>query len=130
MTGYLKVFLYLSAGEIFVRLSGFPMPGPMVGLALMLLDFGVNRKADPEVGQIFDGVSKHLAILFVPAGAGVIAHGGILSSGLFVITIAIVAGTLVTMLVTALCFRWLLGVERGADRECTTSDVNMQEVRS
>lgn len=130
MTGYLKVFLYLSAGEIFVRLSGFPMPGPMVGLSFMLLDFAINRKADPEVSQIFDGVSKHLAILFVPAGAGVIAHGGILSSGLIAITIAIVAGTLVTMLVTALCFRWLIGVERGAERDCATSVAEMQEIRS
>lgn len=129
MTGYLKVFLYLSAGEILVRLTGFPMPGSVVGLALMLIDFATNRRADPEVGQIFDGVSKHLAILFVPAGAGVVAHGGILSSGLLAITIAVVAGTLVTMLVTALCFRWLLGDERAAERDCATSDSEIQEVR-
>jgi holin-like protein len=130
MIGYLKVFLYLSLGDIVVRLTGFPMPGPMVGLALMLIDFGVNRRADPEVGQIFDGVSKHLAILFVPAGAGVVAHGRILSSGLLAITIAIVAGTLVTMLVTAMCFRWFLGVERGEDGDSATSDAEIQEVRS
>lgn len=107
MVGYVKVFLYLSAGEVIVRLTGFPIPGSIVGLTLMLADFAINGQIDSDVGRIFDGVSKHLAILFVPAGAGVIAYSAVLSSGVVVIVTTIVAGTLVTMLVTAFLFRWL-----------------------
>ena len=107
MTGYLKVFLYLAGGEITVRICGFPLPGPMVGLAFMLFDFWANRRLDPDVAHIFDGVSKHLAILFVPAGAGVVAHGAFLKEGLPVILVAIVLGTIATMLVTATMFSWL-----------------------
>ena len=116
MTGYLKVFLYLAAGEITVRLCGFPLPGPIVGLAFMLFDFWANRRLDPAVAQIFDGVSKHLAILFVPAGAGVVAHGAFLNAGLPLILIAIVLGTLTTMLVTAAAFSWLNRKPKPASR--------------
>ena len=104
MTGYFKVFLYLCVGEITIHLTGFPMPGAIVGLALMLIDFSVNREADRGVAQIFDGVSKHLTILFVPAGAGVLAHGAVLSAGLPIIASAVIGGTVTTMIVTAFCF--------------------------
>ena len=79
MVGYLKVFLYVCVGEVIARQTGAPMPGPMLGLVLMLTDFSINRRADPDVEQIFDGVSKHLAVLLLPASAGVIAYGAILS---------------------------------------------------
>jgi holin-like protein len=104
MVGYLKVFAYLCAGEVVIRLAGWPIPGPMVGLVLMLSDFSLNGRADREVEQIFDGVSKHLAILFVPAGAGVIAYGAILNDGLPLILISIIVGTTVTMVITAYVF--------------------------
>lgn len=130
MRGYLKVFLYLSIGELIVRFTGFPLPGPIVGLTLMFVDFGINGEIDKEVGKIFDGVSKHLAILFVPAGAGVIAYGGILSSGLSVIVIAVVAGTLTTMLVTALLFGWILGGERREQADRSRSGKVPSEIQS
>ena len=104
MTGYLKVLLYLCVGEITVHITEFPMPGAMLGLTLMLIDFSVSRRADPSVAQIFEGVSKHLTILFVPAGAGVLAHGEILSAGLPIIVSAVIGGTMTTLVVTAFCF--------------------------
>ena len=79
MVGYLKVFMYVCAGEVIARQTGAPMPGLMVSLVLMLTDFSINQRADPDIEQIFDSVSKHLAILLLPAGAGVIAYGAILS---------------------------------------------------
>jgi holin-like protein len=104
MAGYLKVFLYLCLGEITVHLTKFPIPGAIVGLTLMLIDFSVNRTADRSVAQIFDGVSKHLTILFVPAGAGVVAHGTTLTDGLPIIASAVIGGTMTTLVVTAFCF--------------------------
>jgi holin-like protein len=79
----------------------------MLGLLIMLGDFSLNRAADREVEQIFDSVCRHLAILFVPAGAGVVAHGALFSEGLLAILIAVLMGTAATMLVTALCFNLL-----------------------
>lgn len=128
MTGYFKVFVYLSVGAILVRLTDFPMPGPLVGLALMLIDFSVKRQAGPEVERIFDGVSQHLAILFVPAGAGVIAHTGILSSGGWIIVIAVVGGTFATMIVTALCFHLLVARQPDAHQTFHKMSNSSQEI--
>lgn len=118
MTGYFKVFAYLSAGTILVRLTGIPMPGPLIGLAMMLIEFALMQRADEEVERIFDSVSQHLAILFVPAGAGVIAYTGMLSSGRWVIAIAVVAGTIATMIVTALCFHLLVATQPDTQQGC------------
>lgn len=74
MAGILKILVYLSAGEIIALLTAVPIPGPMLGLALMLIDFAANGGTDHDVSQFFDTISKHLAILFVPAGAGASAH--------------------------------------------------------
>jgi holin-like protein len=122
MRGYLKVLGYLCLGEIIVQIAGLPVPGPIVGLLIMLVDFSLNGAPDADVETIFDGVCKHLAILFVPAGAGLVAHGGLLSAGVSAILIAVLMGTVATMLVTALCFS-LLRLETTPNPEETPDEL-------
>lgn len=111
MVGIFKLFLYLSVGEIVVHMTHFPMPGPMIGLVLMLFDFSLNRRIDREVARLFDSVSSHFAILFVPAGAGVVAHGAVLGNCISIIVISVTAETFLKLLVTAFSFRLLLRSE-------------------
>lgn len=108
MIGCLKIFGYLTIGEIVARSSGIPLPGPMIGLGLMLIDFVMSGKLDADVESIFDSISKHFTVLFVSAGAGVLAHGALIGEGILAIAIAVLAGTLATASVTAALFRFLL----------------------
>lgn len=108
MLGLFKLLLYLSVGEIFVRVMHLPLPGSVLGLLLMLTDFRLNGRVDREVERLFDSVSSHFSILFVPAGAGIIVQGEVLADGISVIVISVLAGTLATLFVTAFSFRLFL----------------------
>jgi holin-like protein len=114
MDGLAKIFVYLAIGDVMVRFSGLPVPGPVVGLGLMLTDFIVNKRIDPAVAAIFDRVSGHFSVLFVPAGAGVLAYGAGFGESLPVVVAAVIGGTAVTLLVTAgaltLVLRWREGL--------------------
>lgn len=62
-------------GEVVVRLTGLPVPGPVVGMVLLfaLLRW---RHADDEAAVVrtADALLSHLQLFFVPAGVGVIAY--------------------------------------------------------
>jgi holin-like protein len=60
------------AGEVLVALVAAPVPGPVVGMVLLLGLLSVWRPA-PGAGvvRVCEGLLRHLQLLFVPAGAGV-----------------------------------------------------------
>lgn len=108
MLGVSKIFLFLAAGELIVNLANVPVPGAMLALALMLGDFLINGRPDPEVAAIFDAISRHFVVLFAPAGAGVLAYGAVIGPNLPVVVLAVLGGTAVTMIVTAVGMSLLL----------------------
>ena len=61
-------------GEIVVRALGLPVPGPVVGMLLLLLVLRVRRPG-PESGLVRAprALLRHLSLLYVPAGVGVVA---------------------------------------------------------
>ena len=94
-------------GEMIAGVTRLPIPGPVIGLAL-LAGFALIRQKMPASIEIAgDGVLKHLSLLFVPAGVGLIAFGErLLSEGTRLI-IVLIASTAITMVATALTFRLL-----------------------
>ncbi len=94
-------------GEILAGVTRLPIPGPVIGLGL-LAGYALWRGAMPAAIEVAgDSILKHLSLLFVPAGVGLIAFGErLLSEGLR-LAIVLVASTALTMAVTALAFRFL-----------------------
>lgn len=89
------------AGEGMNRILGVPLPGSVLGLLLLLLLLvtGWVKVADvEEVAQFF---LTHLAVLFIPAGVGLLSVWGVLQAdGLVLLLISVVA-TVVVLLVSA-----------------------------
>jgi holin-like protein len=105
------ILLCQLAGEVFVRGLALPLPGPVVGLALLLgLLLARDRFAALARGPLQGGSVEHasrgmlanLSLLFVPAGVGVVqkldlvaAHGiaflGVLAISVVVTLLATVA---------------------------------------
>ena len=107
------ILLCQLAGEAFVRGLGLPMPGPVIGLMILLVlllmrDRFVLLARGPLQGDGVESVSRgllaNLSLLFVPAGVGVvqkidlIVEHGIAFLGVLVISV------LVTLLVTVATF--------------------------
>lgn len=94
-------------GELVTRFLGLPVPGPVAGMVLLFMLLTVKRSVPEGVGEVADSLLRHLALLFVPAGVGVMAHMDLLGQDWLPITAALVGSTLATIAVTALVMSWL-----------------------
>lgn len=95
------LLLFQLLGEVAVRLSGAPLPGPVVGLALLLLLLALRPSALAAIKPTAQGLLQHLSLLFVPAGVGVMQHLQRLGDEALAIGVALVVSTLVGLAVAA-----------------------------
>ncbi len=85
-------------GEVVVRLLGVAIPGPVVGLVLLLVVLRVRRPrtGDPLVAT-GDRLLEHLQLLFVPAGVGVVAYASTLRDQALPLGLAVVLSWLAAL---------------------------------
>ncbi len=95
-------------GEAIVYALGWPVPGPVVGMALLLATLALWRGLLDRLRPTALALLTHLSLLFVPAGVGVMVHARRLESEGVAILVAIVVSTVLAMIVTALTVRALL----------------------
>ena len=102
---------YQVVGELISRLSGLPVPGPVIGMFLMLLSFLVKDNLINRVRPSAGVLLANLSLLFVPAGVGIMRHGQRFLNEGVAIMIALVVSTVIAMIVTAyviiLMQKWL-----------------------
>jgi holin-like protein len=107
------ILLCQLAGEVFVRGLGLPMPGPVVGLLLLLvLLLARDRFKVMARGPLQqDGVENasrsllaHLSLLFVPAGVGVVQKLDLIAEHGIAIIVILAISVVVTLLVTVATF--------------------------
>ncbi|MDQ0314749.1 CidA/LrgA family protein [Amorphus orientalis] len=115
MIGALVVLLGCQlAGEIVVRLLGLPLPGPVVGAALLaawLLWRGIPDFLPP----VAHGVLRNLSLLFVPAAVGVVQYGPVLAEYGAALAITLVISIVLALSATAIAFRLLVRLSQRGD---------------
>ncbi len=89
-------------GELCVLLTGLSVPGPVLGMLLLLAWLFVRGGLPESVARTADTLLSHLSLLFVPAGVGVLVHWERIRSEWAAIAAALVLSTLVTLAVTAM----------------------------
>jgi holin-like protein len=111
------------AGETMTRALGLPLPGPVLGLLiLVMLLFAVERRHlvdsttvdETSLGKLANGLLAVLGILFVPAGVGVVQDLGLLGEYGAALAAALVVSTFLTLTVTVWVF---VGVSRLIERK-------------
>ncbi|NCQ25069.1 MAG: hypothetical protein COW54_00170 [Rhodobacteraceae bacterium CG17_big_fil_post_rev_8_21_14_2_50_63_15] len=101
----LAVILSLQlAGEALARGLGLPAPGPVVGMALLLVAFMLRPGLAARMQETTRGILSHLSLLFVPAGVGVITHAEALGQTGPALLAAIVLSTALALAAGALSF--------------------------
>ena len=107
------ILLCQLAGEVFVRGLGLPMPGPVVGLLLLLVlllardRFKVLARGPLQqdgVENASRGMLAHLSLLFVPAGVGVVQKLDLVAEHGIAIIMVLAVSVVVTLLVTVATF--------------------------
>jgi holin-like protein len=103
-------------GEITVRGFGFPVPGPVLGLALLMLLIWTVPTLATRLRPTATVILANLSFLFVPAGVGVIGNPEVfLDDGLallFILTLS----TILSMLAAVGTF---IGVRRLIESRAT-----------
>ena len=109
LAAFAILLLFQCLGEGIVFLLGLPVPGPVVGMVLLfaaLLAFpGLQERIEAAANELL----RHLSLLFVPAGVGIVAAAGSGSGHWLAILASLVVSTLLTLAVTALILRKLPG---------------------
>ncbi len=104
-------------GEIVSRASGVPIPGPVIGMAL-LVAFLALRDAHPgAAGRVLPrplrdgnleatgkGLLAHLSLMFVPAGVGIVGRLDVLAAHGPALALVLVVSVTVTLCATVLTF--------------------------
>jgi holin-like protein len=108
------LLLFQLAGETLTRALSLPIPGPVMGMTLLLVALILRTRGQADLAPEWlsttaDGVLRHLSLLFVPAGVGLIAHLGRLQDEWLPIGAALVVSTIASIAVGAAVF---VGVAR------------------
>jgi holin-like protein len=110
LRGLALLLLLQAAGESLTHAFDLPLPGPVIGLVLLLaaLRLELVRRVVVDAAE---GLLAHLSLLFVPVGVGVITHLDVVSAYGLRLLAVVVLSTWIGMAVTALVLARLL---RGA----------------
>ncbi|WP_378941876.1 CidA/LrgA family protein [Paracoccus sp. R86501] len=95
------------AGEVISRIADMPLPGPVVGMLLLVTTCILRPAVADRIRPTTSGLLSHLSLFFVPAGVGIIAHWQSLRSDGLGIAVALMASTLLAIAAGALAFTWV-----------------------
>lgn len=115
----LLVFQCLGEGMVF--LFGWPIPGPVNGMLLLLAALLAFPRLQTVVEAGATELLRHLSLLFVPAGVGIIVAAASGSGHWVAIIAGVVVSTLATMAVTALVLQ-AFTPKHGAARAASERD--------
>lgn len=99
------------AGEMIVNALGLPIPGPVCGMALLLVGLLIKGETPAALDTTAGTLLSNLSLLFVPAGVGVILHLPLIGQEWLPISASLIGGTLITIAVTALIMNRLAPAE-------------------
>jgi len=99
---------YQLAGELISRTFSLPLPGPVLGMLLLFLTL-VARKSIPDSLRLnVPRFLSHLSLLFIPAGAAVLAYRDVLAGFGWQLLVVLSASTVLTLLLPGVLLKLLL----------------------
>ena len=112
---FLILFFQL-VGEFIQKFLELSVPGPVIGLFLLLIILLMSKKNYYKIPINFqinlinsaENLLNYLPLLFIPVGVGVVMHLSLLEDNLVPVMLVLIIGTLLTLAVTAFVMDRLL----------------------
>jgi putative effector of murein hydrolase LrgA (UPF0299 family) len=108
LQAFAVLLVFQCLGEGLVFLFGWPVPGPVTGMLLLLAALVAFPRLQEVVESGANELLRHLSLLFVPAGVGIVVAASSGSGQWLAIAASVVASTLVTLALTALVLNGLM----------------------
>lgn len=112
LKGFTILLVCQLIGEATVRGLGLPVPGPVLGMALLFCGLLLRGGIPQDIELVAGTLLKHLSLLFVPAGVGVMLYLPLFAAEWEAIATSLVISTALTIIVTAVVMKLLLPRER------------------
>jgi putative effector of murein hydrolase LrgA (UPF0299 family) len=104
--GLVQILLFQGLGEIISKLLGLPIPGPVIGLVLLLATLLMRRRIDADLDLVATAFTQHLGLLFIPAAVGVVMFVPQLADHGLTIAIILLISVATSVAVSALVLKW------------------------
>lgn len=112
LNGLAALLAFQLAGEVIAFETAYAIPGPVIGLILLVLYLGTKKRWAPAssllpercIETAADGLLANIGLLFVPAGVGVLQHTDLLAHYGVKLFLVLLLSTLITLGVTVLVF--------------------------
>jgi putative effector of murein hydrolase LrgA (UPF0299 family) len=105
--GLVQILLFQSLGELVSKFVLPTLPGPVIGLVLLVLWLVIRKGVNAELAMVADGFSQYLGLLFVPAAVGVVLFLPQLKANALAIISALIGSVVLTIASSALVARLL-----------------------
>ncbi len=105
-------------GEVVTRGLGLPIPGPVLGLLLLLAGLVIRARLGrggpgSALTSTANGLLGNLGLLFVPAGVGVVTQLRVLGQNFLPVAVSILVSTFIGLMVAG----WVMQRFAGPDPE-------------
>jgi holin-like protein len=104
---FATLLVFQTLGESLAFALSLPVPGPVIGMLLLfcylLLRPAVAERLAPSTLEFL----KHLSLLFIPAGVGIMVHAQRVASEWLPLAAALLISATVSLVVTALVLKAL-----------------------
>lgn len=111
LPGFLILLAFLFAGGWIADAARLPLPGSVVGMLMLAAALRVGWIPERTVKDAAELLIRGMALLFVPAGVGLMAYGGLLARAWMPIVAASAASTVAVLAAVG----WLQQRQEDAD---------------
>lgn len=109
LRGFIILLFLQLVGDVISTGFDLPIPGPVIGMILLLLLLILKGQVPEDLGKTSDGLTSHIGLFFVPAGAGVSLYLDMIGAQWPMIVVASLTSTVLTLLLSAFIFQKLAG---------------------
>jgi len=109
------IVLFQLVGEFIQKFLEISIPGPVIGLILLLTVlliknkyFNASTNFQNDLIRSCESLLNYLPLLFIPVGVGVVMHLTLLEDNLISVITIIILGTLLTLAITGFIMEKLL----------------------
>jgi len=107
ISGLVRILLFQGLGELIAHFFLALIPGPVIGLVLLLGFLAIRKGVNPALDEVATVFSQHFGLLFVPAAVGVVMFWPHLKTHAAAVAVALLVSVVLTVAVTALVLKGL-----------------------
>lgn len=104
---FVVLLIFQTLGESLAFAFSLPVPGPVIGMLLLFCYLLAKPSDADKLAPTTLEFLKHLSLLFIPAGVGIMVHAERVAAEWLPIVVSLVVSAVVSLVVTATVLRWL-----------------------